>query len=56
MKTSRWMGSQLVGTLRFPDCKDRHTLEGVLRNGTNRNKEMKDDGLVTHSPKEENEF
>lgn len=27
-------------------------LEGVLRNGTTRNKEMKDDGIDIHSPKE----
>lgn len=52
-RTTRWMGSQLVG---FLDCKDKLTLKGVLRNGTHKNKEIKDDGVDTHSPKEENGY
>lgn len=47
------MGSQLVETLGYPDCKDRHVLEGVCRNDANRNKEMKDDCVETHSPNQE---
>lgn len=47
------MGSQLVETLGFPDCKDRHVLEGVRRNDTNRNKEMKGGWVETQTPKEE---
>jgi hypothetical protein len=35
---------------------DGHILEEDLRNGANRNNEMKDDGVDTHSPKEESGY
>lgn len=47
------MVSQLVGTLGFPDCEDRHVLEGVLRSETDRKKEMKNGWVDTHRPKQE---
>lgn len=56
MRTTKWKSSQLEGTLWFLDCMDRHILDEFLKNGANRNKEVKDDGVVTHSPEEENRY
>jgi hypothetical protein len=56
LRTTWWKGSHLEETLWFLDCMDGHILEEDLRNGANRNNEMKDDGVDTHSPKEESGY
>ena len=50
-------GLTISKILRFQECKDKHNLEEVLINDTNRKKKvMKHDGVGTQSSKGKNEY